>query len=629
MSHAKLVFACTLVVPVLFSAFPLEAQDSELAAREPAEIESSLEPIATLVLENGNLVEFYEPEPGFVLVSEEGEECNESIRSMIDPAVQTPLEIYEILAQRRAPEALQLAYQRYLDHELASPVNTDMSRFADEEHSDLAANNADLTIDGESQDSVSATQGCSEWWFEENLCNSVETETGEVLGFMRSEPEGTELCGMTCRLGNTGIYQRTKYNVYYFEGFVCPYRNAVSFQLFYKFGWPWNPATRKLRVEQGRYRWAWMYHRDYSFDGRLRIEDSESDGFHVGYKFAPPQLNIEDLDLPNGGDPGGSPTDLPGPECGPSTNCFGGGNHRDYGWITIDGASPSSENPITVEVLPYLCYEDDSTVQCEADRPDRKTANYPIHQGPQQTTTGEHEEVGIGYYATCNETNTGCEEMYSRRSVTYSIPGTDLTFTEDHYFDHGRHRCSQDVKGDIEIKNLDTGFVKINGKGENRLRVEVRNLIAQKVVWRSWSIWTSWWTEWASDYTGYKDTWTHEESCEDPPDPINDRPPKHPCLFRSSEEGYYEVETGTKVMDRFQRVVKTERRVWIDLDHDGEGRWVPFSGDGKNGGYGDQSLNIHLSNPLPDPPDCPYGWTLCETGPPEYWECVEHSWQCP
>jgi hypothetical protein len=366
-----------------------------------------LAPISTLVLENGTRVEFYEPEPGVLVFSEEGDARSLPIVDRSEYATRSVLEIYELLANRQPPDVLQEAYQRYLDTSGITTSTTNHSRRADEDHLDPTVYPADSFAERDVASAVGL--GDSVRWFDDNLCGFFSRAAVGVSESRRTAASDAAPLHSVCSHGRTGTYQRTVTDAASFFGFVYPYRSSASFQVLYRTQCEWKPATAERIVQEGRYRWARVYYRDTAFDGRILVSGGDRGGFHVGYLSSSPIASSEKRENV-------APLSIWMPPalveyCGSGT-CAG--THWNDGFVSING---TRTNGVRVEVHSYLCHPlaegDQESVPCD-DSHDKDTHITDV------CWTQNHPDTGkAGYYRVCNHTNNGCHLFKSWRRIIY------------------------------------------------------------------------------------------------------------------------------------------------------------------------------------------------------------------
>ena len=172
----------------------LLAENTEGAhVRDDMPAENGLNLIATLSLDNGNTLEFYEPFPGTVLISEVGMLSNPPVSTTHDLRSKSPVEIYQTLAPKRTVPAALTAAQHRSDERVAlenvTAAETDVQPFVNRDdvamnhdanqddgtqtdvqpfvNRDDVAMNHDANQDDGTQDDKST--GCTARWIQ-NLC---------------------------------------------------------------------------------------------------------------------------------------------------------------------------------------------------------------------------------------------------------------------------------------------------------------------------------------------------------------------------------------------------------------------------------------------------------------------------
>ncbi|MEZ4363546.1 MAG: hypothetical protein R3B48_25445 [Kofleriaceae bacterium] len=150
MSISRLSLSSTLLALIALPMGCAPEEEAELASESPTT------PIVTLSLENGNQVEFYEPSPGLLLVSELGE----AGVAPMSANQKNPVELYRQLAPGKAvPKALLDAQRR----SEALPPGTAPKLTAE---SNANANVAAPTTPA----NFINNQSCDDYWFNSNFC---------------------------------------------------------------------------------------------------------------------------------------------------------------------------------------------------------------------------------------------------------------------------------------------------------------------------------------------------------------------------------------------------------------------------------------------------------------------------
>ena len=179
--------------------------------RDDVPAEDGLNPIATLSLDNGNALEFYEPAPGWVLISEVGSASNPLVSVTHDLESMSLVEIHRTFAPgHTVPVALAAAQRRLGSHVAVENVNgaeTDVGRFANQD--DVATNNDANHHDGTMDDdkisnpesgSCSLTSFVNEWCNRAGLnwrrCLEDRSSQREIRNFMNTKAWGA-LCSVS------------------------------------------------------------------------------------------------------------------------------------------------------------------------------------------------------------------------------------------------------------------------------------------------------------------------------------------------------------------------------------------------------------------------------------------------
>lgn len=207
-------------------------------------------PIATIELDNGNELQFLEPAPGLLLVSEVG------VAGVPPQQIEgkQPLDIYrEFAPDKQIPSALLAAQQRA---EKSPNIQANLSIA----ESPSAKGGAEATVvDGGPRNYIDNAH-CDDRWFNETFC---------VGSFD----------WMGCRLNFVGNYYAQRSNVDYVNVSTCADLGDITLKI--NLG---NGSGGVWTVPQGTYRsWAWKDGCTTSCNTTVRvdIEDAASDRFHV------------------------------------------------------------------------------------------------------------------------------------------------------------------------------------------------------------------------------------------------------------------------------------------------------------------------------------------------------------
>ena len=220
----------------------LLAENTErIQVRDDVPAENRLNPIATLSLHNGNTLEFYEPAPGAVLISEVGWVPNPPVSVTYDLRSMSVVEIHQTFAPGAPVPAALTAAQHRLDGPVAledvTVAETDVEPFAN--HDDVAmnhdANEDDGTLDDDAISYPKSAGGCPARWFHDNFC--------------RRWPSKKE-CALSIARGRT-----TRGGLTYAEAAVCADIGKVS----------WSFAREDVKGREGSTLPISIRHGQYSF----------------------------------------------------------------------------------------------------------------------------------------------------------------------------------------------------------------------------------------------------------------------------------------------------------------------------------------------------------------------------
>lgn len=563
----------------------LGAEDLGFSAPESPSIEfSALDPIATIYLQNGNRLEFYEPYSGFLVLSEDGHQFSKSIRDQIDFATDTPYDVLEILSRGAAPEGLRELYRRFSDAGMLAEGSHEGPATPIDLFMDLAS---DPSIDPASTERILDMSLSEENHVhkEYDMNSSIGASLIEDLSsYSRSYYRMYDDYYPTVMKHKYGNHDDLEKGVRSFNRFVYSSREDMSFKTFYRFGPEWTPVELNDVVKPGRYRWTWMYHQDYTFDALVQIADQDAAGYIVGSMDAPSnpvRFEPESPELDTGVGETVHALGLPPDECyQPGEICpwFDGTRpkHWDVGYAYVDGVR---ENGVTVETLSQICHSGPGpgppsnrsigTDDCADD-----LGEWPKKWETTETYRNIAKTRKNGYYRTCNGTNNACHEYATKRFAV--LHGYRYGFTKDPIPDTQRTACHKPVEFDIHVRNYDLGYVYIDGHPAKNVNIRIRNYICN---FKSGCSWT---------------------------------PPEY---GKTNHKGYYLVRTRNKIIEN-EWVVASER----EIHHKGVWRGYRFSA--RNSGRWHQEHDLSLTSPLPNG-NCPRGTKRCEPG-----RCVPDGLDC-
>jgi hypothetical protein len=245
------IVTSSLLAVIALSAACMDAPDDTV----PDEIASAAEGLNLVALvptATGGTVEFYEPEPGRLLISGSERAGVTSDASRLDFATLSPDEIYAALApDRTAPLALVEAYARAATigpTERAAAAELQPARDHDgASASDLVAAVGSNAIDDSE---------CRAAWFEENYC------------------------GQWCWLHRTDDTDQVESDVTWVQGAACAYRGSIQFAAKYRPWYTWQSGG-SWTVLEGKARW-WNRFDATDYDFKTVVREADGDGYHHG-----------------------------------------------------------------------------------------------------------------------------------------------------------------------------------------------------------------------------------------------------------------------------------------------------------------------------------------------------------
>lgn len=212
---------------------------------------------------NGNLVKFYEPQPGMLIVSEEGIVPNLPLTAEYDIASMAPVELYNFLAPNEPiPEKLLQAQQ--LADELEIYFSEKEMVLPSEKYSSVEDNDVTLgseTLDDKVKINAIDDYKCPASWFEANFC------TGQI-----------------CWLYLTGTSWFQVNDVNYAFAAACSYRGTIQLTFKYR---PWSTwyTQGSWSIPVGTYRWVYRYNGWIDFDFKSTVGQASGDGYHHAGKW--------------------------------------------------------------------------------------------------------------------------------------------------------------------------------------------------------------------------------------------------------------------------------------------------------------------------------------------------------
>ena len=220
----------------------LAGNTESIHVRDDVRAENGMNLIATLPLDNGNALEFYEPSPGAVLISEVGMASNPPVSMTHDLQSMSLVEIYETFAPGHAVPAALTAAQHRLDAPVAldnvTVAETDVEFFAN--HDDVAmnddANQADGTTDDDAIGNPKGVTICTRKFFFNRTCKK------------------NAFLDKKCKYDVARTEGLTRRNVRYAHGAVCAVKGRVDWEFFRIDGSIYRPQI--FYVPEGHYREA-------------------------------------------------------------------------------------------------------------------------------------------------------------------------------------------------------------------------------------------------------------------------------------------------------------------------------------------------------------------------------------
>lgn len=260
LTHCYLLtsFLLGLLAVPLTLASPIEGTNSIKQHLVP---DRELHLVAQVERYNGNLVKFYEPQPGMLIISEEGIVPNLPLTAEYDIASIAPVELYNFLAPNEPiPEKLLQAQQ--LADELEIYFSKKEMVPPSEKYSLVEDN--DVTLGFETLDDkvkINAIDDkCPASWFKANFCGGV------------------------CWLYQTGTSWFQVNDVNYAFAAACSYRGTIRLTFKYRPWWTWY-TQGSWWVAAGTYRWVYRYNGWIDFDFQSIVDQAGGDGYHHAGKW--------------------------------------------------------------------------------------------------------------------------------------------------------------------------------------------------------------------------------------------------------------------------------------------------------------------------------------------------------
>lgn len=267
-----ITFFLTMAIAVAQSSPPdlnINVQEAlnagHIDAGDAGEREHELNLLATITRDNGNTVEFYEPSPGVILISEAGKVPNEPLdRPVIN---KTAVELFKYLApDQEVPSQLILAQNRTDELEkIITEQNITTTHSSPHQDQETA-----LTILTANKNLIASNlndSSCPKSWMEKRLSCSVNGDW-DVDWYHRT--------GSTWFLRNDTKRVRVG---------ACSYRGNITLQFKYRTWWDWH-TQGSWTVNEGHYRQAWKSDSTFDFDIRSSVYNASGDGYHhCGYGF--------------------------------------------------------------------------------------------------------------------------------------------------------------------------------------------------------------------------------------------------------------------------------------------------------------------------------------------------------
>lgn len=211
-------------------------------------------PLASITLENGNTLAFYEPAPGRLFVSELGMVPNEPLHKRMAVSERLPVDLFRSVAPGASvPQALIDAQERLLASGAVSPLppatpGAKMDRAAASQ-APAAAGSSTLQTD----------ELCPAEWYRENFCGEGDWQI--------------------CWTNGTGGSWFTYYGLSYAYTAACSYYGDVVLTAQYYENEYWY-TYGSWTVTEGRYQWAYVYNYDQPIGFDSEVSNAQNSEYH-------------------------------------------------------------------------------------------------------------------------------------------------------------------------------------------------------------------------------------------------------------------------------------------------------------------------------------------------------------
>jgi hypothetical protein len=255
---SPLLLAASIATAACTEAPPPEAPPTQPATPEPAKL------IATLTLEEGHTLQFWDASSAAILVAEDGPANQQSSMKKMANRPATAPELYRALAPgREVPASLIEAQSRVDAFERSHPKRSGAPK------ADEGIRQA-VNVGAGDQIAPPGTPGandtlCPETFFRQNYC----------------APYDNHYYGVGCSTFRAnGGYTSAEYDdVTQTNSAVCTYRGTATFRAWHRTWWSWN-SIPAASVPAGRAHWVFTFDRLFDYDYQEAIDRADGIGYH-------------------------------------------------------------------------------------------------------------------------------------------------------------------------------------------------------------------------------------------------------------------------------------------------------------------------------------------------------------
>jgi hypothetical protein len=237
----------------------ISADNGFVDAGVAGEREPGLNLLTKVTRENGNVVEFYEPSPGFILMSEAGKVPNKPLD--IQVRGMTAVDLFRYLAPGQSIPTQLLSAQERED-----VAGTRMKKNSESgEHSDDVRQGGVRSVVASEKGSPAAVDNhdaaCPKSWWETTIACSIDADW---------DVEWYSIMGRSWFLRNDSDWVRVG---------ACSYRGTVTLKFQYRPWWDWH-TQGTWTVNEGFYRTVWRMNSSVDFDIKSTVYNASGDGYH-------------------------------------------------------------------------------------------------------------------------------------------------------------------------------------------------------------------------------------------------------------------------------------------------------------------------------------------------------------